>query len=167
MERTCWLPLSLVTAKSEDSEADRWSDHTSGRITTGQQLGYWHRAVEVHLSHRRNYERIAIVAYSIRPTRSDLLNFSPKSDAFHSVLIRIAESRPLPAAETVMGPSCQGVLRWARRSVCVFRRCPALDPLRQYQTGGGADTRRWNAGAPNVQRLAEPLPVRGQVWASR
>jgi transposase len=55
-------------------------------------------------------------------------------------------------------------LRRPRSRVRIFRRRAALDPLRQYQAGGGADSGRRQAPAhAGVHRAAITLPVRGSL----
>src|SRR3546814_13342954 len=53
--------------------------------------------------HRRDDEGVATVRRAIGPARGDRLDLGPALHAFHSVLVGVAERRPLPPADAVLG----------------------------------------------------------------
>src|SRR5204863_9931252 len=55
------------------------------------------------LGHRRDDETIAAVEPALGPAGGHGLGLGPEADAFHAVLVDVAEGRALPAAEGVVG----------------------------------------------------------------
>src|SRR3546814_4392133 len=54
-------------------------------------------------THRRNDEGVRSVTAAVGPARGDRLDLGPEFDAFHAVLVGVAEGRAFPAAERMIG----------------------------------------------------------------
>src|SRR3546814_11659697 len=54
-------------------------------------------------AHRRDDEGVRSVAAAVGPACGDRLDLGPEFDAFHAVLVGVAEGRAFPAAERMIG----------------------------------------------------------------